>query len=303
MQPLPVLIEEYLENCQYKKKLSAHTLKAYTIDLRQFASFAGDPWMIKETVVQYVKYLNQTFSPRSVKRKLASVRAFFGDLEENDLLTTNPFKRLHIHMQTPRQLPRIIPTQTVQSLFEGAYGAYRAGRKEALRDIVVLELLFSTGLRVSELCALTRETFLLSDDSLRLLVYGKGRKERVIQIRTPELIALLKTYCQKNAGRIREQGAILYNRNGRPLSPQSVRGIVRKYVKLTGQAGRITPHMFRHTFATSLLEAGMDIRFIQVLLGHSSIATTQIYTHVTTSQQALLLAEMHPRGKMNFSLY
>ena len=101
---------------------------------------------------------------------------------------------------------------------------------------------------------------------------------------------------------IQAQGAILFNRRGRPLSPQSVRRIINKYLNQIDASSHITPHMFRHTFATSLLEAGVDIRYIQSLLGHSSISTTQIYTHVTARQQTLLLAEKHPRGKMTFSL-
>ena len=176
------------------------------------------------------------------------------------------------------------------------------GRREILRDIMVLELLFSTGLRVSELCVLSSDTFLLSENELRLLVNGKGRKERILQISTPELIRLAKVYCHEFADEIQKQGAILFNRQGHPLTPQSVRRIIQKYLKRIGVASNITPHMFRHTFATSLLEAGMDIRYIQSLLGHSSISTTQIYTHVTTQQQTILLAEKHPRGKMTFSL-
>lgn len=302
MQTLSILINEYLESCRYEKKLSAHTIKAYSIDLRQYSSFAGNSWTDKETLNEYIKFLNQTFAPRSVKRKLASVRVFFHDLEYNEILMVNPFSKLHVRIQSPQQLPRVIPTPIIHDLLQSAYDAHSAGKKEALRDIVVLELLFSTGLRVSELCALSRETFLLTGDGLRLLVYGKGRKERVIQITTPELVTLLETYYQKYSSMIQEQGAILYNRQGRPLSPQSVRRIIRKYLKRIGQPGDVTPHMFRHTFATSLLEAGMDIRYIQALLGHSSIATTQIYTHVAANQQTLLLAEKHPRGKMTFSL-
>lgn len=302
MQTLSILINEYLESCQYEKKLSAYTIKAYSIDLRQYLSFAGNSRMDKETLNEYIRFLNQKFAPRSVKRKLASVRAFFHDLEYNEILMVNPFSKLHVRIQSPQQLPRVIPTQIIHDLLQNAYDAYRAGKKEALRDIVVLELLFSTGLRVSELCALSRETFLLTGDGLRLLVYGKGRKERVIQITTPELISLFETYYQKYSSMIQEQGAILYNRQGHPLSPQSVRGIIRKYLKRIGQPGNVTPHMFRHTFATSLLEAGMDIRYIQTLLGHSSITTTQIYTHVAANHQTLLLAEKHPRGKMTFSL-
>ena len=185
---------------------------------------------------------------------------------------------------------------------QSAYNAYAPGCREVLRDIVVLELLFSTGLRVSELCALSKDTFLLNDSGLRLLVKGKGRKERILQITTPELLQVVQTCCDMFSKEIQEQGAILFNQRGRPLSPQSVRRIINKYLNQIGESNHVTPHMFRHTFATSLLDAGMDIRYIQSLLGHSSISTTQIYTHVTARQQTLLLAEKHPRDKMTFSL-
>ena len=218
------------------------------------------------------------------------------------LLAENPFDKLHIRIHSPQQLPRIIPEQIVQALLQSAYDAYTPGCREVLRDIMVLELLFSTGLRVSELCALSQDTFLLSESGLRLLVKGKGRKERILQITTPELLQITKMYCNMFSKEIYEQGAILFNKRGRPLSPQSVRRIINKYLNQIDASSHVTPHMFRHTFATSLLEAGMDIRYIQSLLGHSSISTTQIYTHVTARQQTLLLAEKHPRGKMTFSL-
>ena len=223
-------------------------------------------------------------------------------MELNEKLDENPFDKLHIRIQSPKQLPRIIPEQVVQALLQSAYDSYISGSRETLRDIVVLELLFSTGLRVSELCALSKDSFQLSDRVLRLLINGKGRKERVIEITTAELLHLLRIYCSEFSKEIEEQKSILFNRRGRPISPQSVRRIINKYLKQIGVNNHITPHMFRHTFATSLLEAGMDIRYIQSLLGHSSISTTQIYTHVTARQQTLLLAEKHPRGKMTFSL-
>ena len=149
---------------------------------------------------------------------------------------------------------------------------------------------------------LSKDTFQLGDNELRLLINGKGRKERMIQITTKELLQLLNVYYSEFSKEIDAQGAILINRRGCPLAPQSVRRIITKYLNRLGVNSHITPHMFRHTFATSLLEAGMDIRYIQSLLGHSSISTTQIYTHVTARQQTLLLAEKHPRGKMTFSL-
>ena len=130
--------------------------------------------------------------------------------------------------------------------------------------------------------------------------FGKDASDELFK--TKELLQLLKVYYREFSEEIDDQGAILINRRGCPLSPQSVRRIIHKYLKQIGVENHITPHMFRHTFATSLLEAGMDIRYIQSLLGHSSISTTQIYTHVSARQQTLLLAEKHPRGKMTFSL-
>lgn len=302
MQTLSSLIADYLEVCEYEKQLSQDTIKAYRIDLQQFLEFTGDARPDKEVLNQYIKHINQVFAPRSVKRKLASVRAFYHEMELCGKLKENPFNRLHIRIQSPKQLPRIIPEQVVQNLLQSAYDSYMPGCRETLRDIVVLELLFSTGLRVSELCALSKDTFQLSDNELRLLINGKGRKERIIQITTKELLRLLKVYYSEFSKEIDANNAILINRRGCPLSPQSVRRIINKYLKQLGVNNHITPHMFRHTFATSLLEAGMDIRYIQSLLGHSSISTTQIYTHVTARQQTLLLAEKHPRGKMTFSL-
>ncbi len=302
MRTLSSLIADYLETGEYEKQLSPDTIKAYRIDLRQFVDFTKGAWADKDTLNQYIKYLNQHFAPRSVKRKLASVRAFYHEMEMSGELEENPFNKLHIRIHSPQQLPRIIPEQIVQALLQSAYDAYAQGGREVLRDIVVLELLFSTGLRVSELCALSKDTFLLNDKGLRLLVKGKGRKERIIQVTTPELLQLVQTYCDAFSKEIQEQGAILFNRRGRPISPQPVRRIINKYLNRIGASDHVTPHMFRHTFATSLLEAGMDIRYIQSLLGHSSISTTQIYTHVTARQQTLLLAEKHPRGKMTFSL-
>ena len=302
METLRPLIEQHLDAAACEKKLSPDTIKAYRIDLKQFAEFADDTMVNKEALSQYIKYLNQQFAPRSVKRKLASVRAFYNELSLSGTLEVNPFDKLRIKIHSPQQLPRTIPQQIVKSLLQSAYDAYSPGKLTVLRDIVVLELLFSTGLRVSELCSLTKEQFLLNDDGLRLLVNGKGSKERIIQIATPELLRVVQIYCTEYAEDIQTQGAILYNRNRQPLTPQSVRRIINKYLQRIHVQAHITPHMFRHTFATSLLEAGMDIRYIQSLLGHSSISTTQIYTHVTTRQQTILLAEKHPRAKMTFSL-
>ena len=199
MSNLDELVVFYLELCQYEKKLSQDTLKAYRIDLRQFACFCAGREGGKDLISSYVKYLNETFSPRSVKRKLASVRAFYHTMEELEQIPQNPFDKLRFHIQYPRQLPRTISEDLVQDLLCEAYSEYRRRGEDlrVLRDIVVLELLFSTGIRVSELCKLSPQTVQLSEHKLRLLISGKGRKERIIQIETPEILHILRTYCYR----------------------------------------------------------------------------------------------------------
>lgn len=302
MNTLHLLVQQYLETAEYEKKLSPHTIKAYRIDLSQFITFSEGKVVNRELLSQYIKHLNEQFSPRSVKRKIASVRAFYRALEENGQINDNIFEKMCIRINTPKQLPRTIPEDMVKSLLQSAYDSHECSHRWRLRDALVLELLFGTGMRVSEICALSQESFLLSDESLHLIIHGKGSKERILQISTPELLALAQQYCIEFSAEIRAQHHILINNRGLPLSPQSVRRIINKYIESAHIPIRITPHMFRHTFATSLLDAGVDVRYIQSMLGHSSISTTQIYTHVTTQRQTLLLAQNHPRNKMNFSL-
>lgn len=302
MKQLDEAIKMYLDVCEYEKELSPHSVKAYRIDLSQFSRFTKGAWADKDDLSSFIKHLNTHFSPRSVKRKLASVRAFYHDMELAGILPNDPFKSLHVKIQSPHQLPRIIPEPIIRDLLQCAYASYSPGQHKVIRDIFVLEFLFSSGMRVSELCALAIQTFSVGENEISMIIRGKGRKERAFKITTPELVRLAQQYCLAYKVDIQRTGTILINDRGRPLSTQSVRRIIRKYLQKINADSDITPHMFRHTFATSLLEAGMDIRYIQSLLGHSSISTTQIYTHVTNQRQTILLAEKHPRGKMSFSL-
>lgn len=294
-------ITQYLQACELEKRLSTDTLKAYRIDLTQFATFAQGSAVDKVLLGQYAAHLNQHFAPRSVKRKLASVRAFYSFLEEQEYIEESPFRRFRLHIVYPKELPRVIPTETVEAILREAYGRYQAtGDRWSLRDVLVLELLFDTGMRVSELCKLTPETFQTGANGLRLLIHGKGKKERVLQIATMEVISLAEQYLGEFSGGIHDTGFILLNRRGRPLTTQGVRQIISCHIQAAAVQGHITPHMFRHTFATALLDGGVDIRYIQTLLGHSSISTTEIYTHVATGQQSTILAQRHPRNDMKF---
>lgn len=293
----------YLEMVELEKRLSPHTIRAYRIDLSQFIIFLNGREVTNELLSQYIKYLNVHFSPRSIKRKLASLHAFYQELESTERLEFNPLKKKRIRIHIPQSLPRSIPDDIVQALLTSAYNTYSLKKHPLiLRDIVVLELLFSTGIRVSELCLLTKHTFQLKAHELLIIVHGKGDKERVLELSSPEILNLIHLYINTFSEQIRINNRILINNRGNPLEPQSVRRIIRKYGAKINIPFTITPHMFRHTFATSLLEAGVDIRYIQALLGHSSISTTQIYTHVTAKHQALILEKKHPRNKMSFPL-
>jgi len=299
MQTMQQEITRYLSDCEHQKRLDPKTLKAYRIDLTKFAVFLeqGKLDLERDGVMAYIVSLNQTYKPRSVRRKIASVKAFCGYLEYKE----NPFTKLRLKLNPPLILPRTIPLTDIERILAAAYAA----KKEVfgsmpLRDVAVLELLFATGIRVSELCALKPGDIRLDEREIK--IYGKGAKERLVQIANPAVLQSLQEYQTIFAPVIEETGTFFVNRLHRPLSDQSVRGLVRKYAKLAGVEQHITPHMFRHSFATLLLEEDVDIRYIQRLLGHSSIATTQIYTHVSGKKQRDILAAKHPRNRMNLIL-
>ena len=303
MLQLEKTIGDYLEYCEYQKNLSPHTLKAYRIDLSQFLQFAQgiEEALHKSNLSRYYVHLHKEYQPKSVRRKSACLKAFCSWLEYEEIIEQNPFSKLKIKYQGPRLLPRTIPIHVIQTLLSAAYDDLKDARtayqsRSALRNTAVLELLFATGVRVSELCSLGEGDVDLVNMTVRVL--GKGSKERVIQIGNPQVLQILKRYQSAHSQAISESGFFFVNRDNRRLSEQSVRFMINKYVDRQGIALHITPHMFRHSFATLLLEEDVDIRYIQQLLGHSSIVTTQIYTHVASSKQRDILTAKHPRNKL-----
>lgn len=305
MQDLPRQISSYLRYCQYQKGLDFKTLKAYRIDLTQFNTFTLKNHfdLSRDCIAAYVTDLHRSYKPRTIKRKIASVKAFCNYLEYEEIITENPFARLRLKLNPPKILPRTIPLSSIDDILSAAYqGESQAKTSKqhaaALRDIAVLELLFATGIRVSELCSLQYHDVQLDLGEIR--IFGKGSKERFVQIANADVLKALHSYCKNYESIIEETGMFFVNRLHKPISDQSVRNIVSKYSMLAGIKNHITPHMFRHSFATLLLEEEVDIRYIQQLLGHSSIVTTQIYTHVAGKKQRDILSEKHPRNKIQF---
>lgn len=303
MHTLENWIETYLTYCQNQKELNFKTLKAYRIDLTQFVNFVSsyeNPFS-KETLSDYLTLLHRQYQPKTTKRKIASLKAFFRYLEYEELLETNPFNRISLSFREPRRLPKTIPANTIQLFLNTIYqerelAATSFQKQAVLRDIAVMELLFATGMRISELCNLKPKD--IDMENQFVLIWGKGAKERIVQIGNQEVIDALSSYMEAFSLKISQSGWLFVNRLGNRLSEQSVRFMINKYVDLAGIAMHITPHMFRHSFATLLLEADVDIRYIQKMLGHSSITTTEIYTSVSMHKQKEILVERHPRNGM-----
>lgn len=304
MKQLETLIGEYLRNCQYIKKLDSKTLKAYRIDLAQFSAFMIQyPLCIDKSVLnEYISSLHQMYKPKTVKRKIAAIKAFYQYLMYEEKIPTNPFDKINIKFREPVTLPRVIPEATITTFISTMYKQRQQAittyeSNAILRDIAVVELLFATGVRISELCSLTTQQVDLS--SYKIVILGKGSKERMIQIGNDDVRLILSEYYRTFKDDITSSGWFFVNRLHRRYSEQSAREMIVKYLNIAMIDMHITPHMFRHSFATLLLEADVDIRYIQQMLGHSSIKTTEIYTSVSMSKQNDILSTKHPRNFMN----
>lgn len=301
MHILSTITESYLKYCETQKKLDEKTVKAYRTDLGQFVSFFNNPLINAISIPdieKYIGYLHQNFKPKTVKRKLASIKSFYHFLDYKDIIEQNPFNKIKTKFREPVILPKTIPLCIVEKLLATIYQEHSLARtiyqkKRTLLDVAICETLFSTGMRISELCSLKISDIALCDATIR--IYGKGSKERMIYIGNRDVLLMLEKYEAEYSSQIEKSGYFFVKPNATPLSDQAVRRMLKKYCSLASIDLHITPHMFRHTFATSLLEADVDIRYIQEMLGHSSITVTEIYTHVALSKQKDILTTKHPR--------
>lgn len=293
-------IDEFLNYCRYHKKLSDKTIRAYKIDLSQYGVFSNE--LSKQALWDYIEYLNKKYKPKTAKRKLATLKAFIHFLLLQDLIDFNPFDKLKTTIKEPLLLPKTIPLGVIAKLISFSYQQIVFAKSDyqirsAVRNTAILELLFATGARVAEICTLRSDNVDLLGNSVKF--YGKGSKERIIPIENFAVLSILRKYHSLFEKEIPDSGYFFVNKLGRRMTEQSVRNMINFYCKQCGVDMHITPHMFRHSFATLLLEEDVDIRYIQRMLGHSSITTTQIYTHVTSAKQKEILKTKHPRNKLN----
>lgn len=307
MKTIHEAIKAFLFHCTYEKKLSAKTIKAYELDCRQFLTFTVKrklPHVLSEIDKHVVKsYLHELgdAKPKTLRRKVATLKAMFNFLEFEDEIVVNPFRKMKIQIKEPRMLPKVMTLAEVnriltlaQNEVEGAAWDCRSLRyKERVRNQAVLELMFASGMRVSEVCGLRPEDVDLKSGLVRIM--GKGSRQRIVQICHADVLKFLKQHESISFKQSKRKGYFFLNRRMAKLSEQSIRIMISKYCDKAGIEKHVTPHTFRHSFATLLLEQDVDIKYIQQFLGHSSINTTQIYTHVNVNKQKEIMSTKHPR--------
>lgn len=298
-------ISDYLKHCKNHKKLTYNTLRAYSVDMKQFQSFlqnsdliSTDPGAIsKEILSKYVYSLQEKYAVKTCKRKIACLKAFFNHLEVEDVILINPFRKIRIHMKDAKALPKTISTQEISEQLNYVYQGGRQAktvteRFSALVMIVCYELLINTGMRIGELCNLSLDSIDLEARCIRII--GKGKRERIAYLTSGQVILSIRRYLA-----IRNELGInspffLITKCGQKISEDYVRKKIQSIAHKTIKR-HITPHMFRHTFASMLLNLKVDIRYIQELLGHSSISTTQIYLHLINTSIRESLEQAHLR--------
>ena len=290
----------YLEYCEYRKELDGKTLKAYRIDLRQYFEYVCVDEPDKEKIEEYITHLHKSYKQKTVKRKIASIKAFYNYLEETEIIAESPFRKIKVKFKETVTLPRIIPREEIEKLLNHMYQCLnendKVSHKHMLRDVAVIEVFFATGARVYEISNIREDSINLNTGLIRLM--GKGGKERYVQISNTSILEVLKKYYDENEQAIKKSGYFFVNNRESRYTEQSIRLMLKKYTKQAGIERNITPHMFRHSFATYLIEEGVDVSCVQQILGHSSIKTTQIYIHIAAKKQAEILKEMHPRNNM-----
>jgi integrase/recombinase XerD len=284
----------FIRHCQSIRKLSAHTIRAYELDLARFSHFLGRRAALatcdKSVIHDYVRHLFdvRALKESSVKRHLATLRSFFRWLEEEGEGIEDPFRGARIRIRTPKRLPRVIARGDLRKLLLHA----PPHTFNDLTALVATELLFATGMRVSELATLLDAAVDVDDGTITII--GKGNRQRRVFV-PDDLKSLLTDYRTARDRCASAAGTFLVNSRGEAASPQMIRRLVRIHAERSSVRDRVTPHMFRHSVATYLLEEGVDIRYVQRLLGHRSISTTEIYTHVADAALKVRITERHPR--------
>lgn len=295
---MEILLRRFLLYLRSEKNFSPHSLKSYENDIKQFFAFLKKRKCSSLEIERpfarlYLAELSQHYHRNSVIRKISSLRSFYKHLVREKIISSNPLVYLTIPKKE-KSLPRYLEEKEMLKLLDSIpmVDFY------SLRDRAILETLYSTGMRIAELEGLNIEDVDFFSGMVKVL--GKGSKERIIPI-GEKALNILRNYLSKREDLATryinaDRHAFFINRYGRRLSGRYVCKLVNKYIKMINLQKKVSPHVFRHSFATHLLNAGCDLRAVQEMLGHTSLKTTQVYTHVSLAQTRKVYEKFHPRA-------
>jgi integrase/recombinase XerC len=288
-------IKLFLTHLHSERRLSSHTSAAYAHDLSEFVSWCGkqslEEWQQLDS--QHLRSFaasehRRGIGPRSIQRRLSSLRTFFNYLIREAQLKLNPALDVRAP-KAPKRLPVTLDADQMARLLE-----FRADAEIDKRDKAIMELFYSSGLRLAELVGLTRKDIDLADRVVRVL--GKGSKTRIVPIGRYAITALEEWLQERSLLSLQDDDPVFVTRQGRRLTPRAIQLRVAAWAKRQGLGQHVHPHMFRHSFASHLLESSHDLRGVQELLGHANISTTQVYTHLDFQHLAKIYDATHPRA-------
>lgn len=301
------LSKKYLDDfkmyLEVEKNFSMHTVRAYASDILTFLIWLKGKEISELShadIKQYIVFMQKfNYSKTTTSRKIASLRTFFNYLYREKITDLNPVKGIHSPKKT-KSLPKFLTEEETEKILNGI----KCDTPPRYRNKVILELLYCSGMRISELSGLNFADLNIENNEIR--VFGKGSKERIVLI-SERVKKYLQTYIKSVRPLINTDGPkelntndslpLFINKTGFRLQPQSIRVAIKETVEMLNIPKNVTPHVFRHSFATKLLNHGADLRVVQELLGHASISNTQIYTHVTTERLKQAYNEAHPLAK------
>jgi len=298
-------ISNFLDYLTVEKGLSQNTTEAYRNDLQQLGDFMQEeakklgvipPWAAfnRQSMLSYLLSLRErSYAPATVARKVAAVKSFFSFMVSEGIMKANPIEGVG-SPKIGKALPKPISISQVRRLLEQPV---KLAGSDAKRDRAMLELLYASGMRVSELVSLNLDDIDIEGGYIRC--FGKGHKERLLPIHQ-QAASVVEDYIKENRSRLvhsKDERALFVNARGERLTRQGLWQILKEYAKSAELGADITPHTLRHSFATHMLNGGADLRSVQELLGHANITTTQVYTHLTTEHIRNSYEKAHPRAK------
>ena len=291
--------QDYLIMLRVERNMSANTIDAYKRDLKQYLGYIIDDLEIKslynissDNIRDYIRNLNnQGLAPKSIARIISSIRSYHNFLSSEQIIKENPALNLDTP-KIPKKLPLVLSEKEISDIIKAIDDAYQFAK----RDKAIIEMLYSCGIRVSELCDLETSNLIIDDDLIRVL--GKGSKARLLPIggRAKRLLNDYLIHSRHKLIKKTSSSFVFVSRNGKRLTRAMINNILKKWCLNSGIKKPISPHTLRHSFATHLLEGGADLRFVQALLGHSDITTTQIYTHLDKHHIKQVYKSHHPRS-------